>query len=470
MANNERNNAALVTGPVGWTLAKMAGPMLIGFLSMTLYFLADRYFIKHLGAEAQAAMQYISPAIMVIFSVTFGLSTGVSAVVSRAIGEGDMQRVRELTAHSLILVVSLVAVLCTVGLLTMDPVFRAVGADEASLPMVKAYMRIWYVGMVFVVIPIVGNTVIRATGDTVIPSMIMLLGAGLNALLDPFFIRGLWFFPEMGMAGAAMATVVGRAVTMTLSLLILRYRVRLLGWVALHAAALWRSWRLVLFIGVPSSVTQLLTALTIGLLTRMVSDRFGVAVVAGIGNGHAITSFPMMAMAAFLVSVVPFIGQNAGAGQWPRVRRSLWLGQRLSIVWGLASFVALAVLARPLAEVFSAEGVAEPTVMFLRIVPMGMALQGLHLLTSSSLNALHRPMLSTCINVSRTGLVLALAWTGSHLWAVYGLFGGIVAADVLVGIVAGGWIWRIVHAEATRAAVQPADAATASPSAGQLDT
>jgi len=452
MSSPKDNSAILTTGPVGWALAKMAGPMLIGFLSMTLYLLADRYFLRSLGAGAQAAMQYVSPVIMVVFSVTFGLSTGVAAVVSRAIGQGDVHRVRELTAHSLILVVSLTVILCAVGMATMNQVFRALGAEGDNLRMVKEYMRIWYFGMAFVVVPIIGNTVIRATGDTVIPSLIMLLGAALNALLDPFFIRGLWFFPKMGVAGAAVATLIGRATTMALALLILHYRLRMLQWVALHAKALWRSWRTVLFIGVPASFAQLLTAATIGLLTRLVSDRYGPSVVAGIGNGYAIANFPMMAMAAFLVSIVPFIGQNVGAGKWPRVRRSLALGQRLSVIWGLASYAVLAVLAWPLARIISAEPAVAPTALFLMIVPMGMGLQGLHLLTSTSLSALHRPFLSALVNVVRTLLVLVLAWLGSHLWAVHGFFGGIVAADAVVGALAAAWIWRVVRLEAARAA------------------
>ena len=439
------NHAALTTGPVGWQLFAMAGPMVVGFLAMMFYNIADRYFVSELGTDALAAMQYITPVVMTIFAITFGLAAGVSAVVAKAIGEGDMQRVRQLTLHSLILSLSLVGVFMLVGLLTMDSLFRAMGAEGEVLLLVKQYMRIWYVGMFFLVVPVVGNTIIRATGNAVIPAIIMLVGVGLNILFDPLLIFGRWGFPEMGIVGAAVASVIGRSVSMTLSLLILRYRVRLLAWSTVHIKALWRSWRMLLFVGIPSSGTKLLMALGMGILTWWVKREFNEEAVAALSAGFPIIQVPVMVFWSLAASVIPFIGQNFGAGKWDRVRRGLRVGQTFTVLWGLGSYLVLLALAPMIARQFSkVPAVIANSTLLLRIMPLGMATQGLLMLTTGSLNALHRPLSSWVLNMVRFVLMLALVGGGTKLLGMSGLFWGIVGADAVMGIFAGIWIWRVI--------------------------
>ena len=445
------NQAALTSGRVGRQLFAMAGPMVIGFLAMMFYNIADRYFVSELGTEALAAMQYITPVVMTVFAVTFGLAAGVSAVVAKAIGSGDMQRVRELTLHSLILSLSLVGVFLLVGLLTMDPLFRAMGASGNVLLLVKQYMRIWYGGMFFLVVPVVGNTIIRATGNAVIPAIIMLVGVGLNVLFDPLLIFGKWGLPEMGIVGAAVASVIGRSVSMTLSLLILRFRVRLLAWSTVHIKALWRSWRIVLFVGVPSSGTKLLMATAMGILTWWVRREFDEEAVAALSAGFPVVQVPVMVFWSLAASVIPFIGQNFGAGKWDRVRRGLRVGQTFTVLWGMGSYVVLLVLAPVIARQFSeVPAVVAGCTLLLRIMPLGMATQGLVMLTTGTLNALHRPLSSWVMNVVRFVLLLSLAGAGTKLLDMAGLFWGIVAADAVMGIFAGTWIWRVIAKDITR--------------------
>ncbi|MHC4986386.1 MAG: MATE family efflux transporter, partial [Planctomycetota bacterium] len=382
--------------------------------------------------------------IMVVFSVAFGIGMGASAVVSRAIGEGDHHRVQQLATHALILAVLLVAVFCAIGLASMGAIFRLLGAADDLVPLIKQYMRIWFVGMVFVVVPMVGNSIIRATGDTKIPAIIMLVGAGLNAALDPLLIFGRWGLPRMELAGAALATVLSRSVTLVLSLLILRYREGLIEFVKPKLAELVASWRRVLFIGIPACLTNLVVTVLMGIMTRLVSG-YGEAAVAAVGVGYRILHFPDMAVAALASSMLPFVGQNLGAGRFDRIRRALSIGHRFAIVWGIVGYAALAMAAWPLARLFSDDpAVVEKVVLFLRIVPLGMAAMGAGMLTGATLNALHRPMVSSGLRISNVVVVLGLALVGSWLWGLRGLFGGIVIGDVVVSTVAAVWLWRIV--------------------------
>ena len=111
-----------------------------------------------------------------------------------------------------------------VGMLTIDPMFRLLGADETTLPLVRQYMTIWYPGMIFVVVPMVGNNAIRATGDTKTPSFIMLAAVAINIVMDPILIFGLGPFPAMGIQGAAIATVLSRATTLVIAIWVLYHR------------------------------------------------------------------------------------------------------------------------------------------------------------------------------------------------------------------------------------------------------
>ncbi|MEE8441062.1 MAG: MATE family efflux transporter, partial [Spirochaetia bacterium] len=157
--------AQLTDGNVPRMLIRLTIPMVFGMLSMVLYNLVDTLFVGRLGKDQLAALSFTFPVVLVISSLALGVGMGASAAISRAIGAGDGDRVRRLTTDSLVLAVLIVGTFATAGILTIDPLFRLLGADERILPYISKYMTIWYPGMVFVVVPMVGNNAIRATGD-----------------------------------------------------------------------------------------------------------------------------------------------------------------------------------------------------------------------------------------------------------------------------------------------------------------
>ncbi|MFH1864288.1 MAG: MATE family efflux transporter, partial [Candidatus Eisenbacteria bacterium] len=222
-------------------LARLTAPMILGMVGIHLFHLVDTFFVGRLGTQELAAMSFTFPVVFVIQGMSLGLGLGASAVISRAIGEGDWGRVRRLTTDSLALAFLIVAFLIVVGLFTIDPVFRLMGATDEFMPLIRSYMLVWYPGMIFVVMPMVGNNAIRATGDTRTPSLIMITAACVNGVLDPLFIFGIGPFPRLELAGAALATVIGRSITFTLALLILARRERMLTRSFPGLRALWHS-------------------------------------------------------------------------------------------------------------------------------------------------------------------------------------------------------------------------------------
>ncbi len=432
---NPAESAKLIEGDVGPLLVRLTIPMVFGVLSMVVYNLVDTFFVGRLGADQLAALSFTFPVVLVIGSLSMGLGMGASATVSRAIGEGDSYRVRRLTTDSLVLALLVVGVAAVAGLFTIEPLFRALGAGETTLPYIKQYMEIWYPGMVFVVVPMVGNNCIRATGDTKTPGIVMIIGAGANAVLDPILIFGLGPVPALGIQGAALATLLGRSITFFVALYVLAVRERLITIRFDRIADVLASWRAVLFIGLPTAATRMIIPIGAGFVTRLISG-YGPEAVAGYGVATRLEFFALAVVNALASVIGPFIGQNLGAGKLDRVRAGFVTGERICLVVGAFFFVVFLALARPIASVFSPiESIISVTTMYLRIVGFAYMLQGIYLIAVPALNVLRKPLLAAGLGiVEMFVLVLPLALVGSTLLGVPGIFIGIALGYVATGI------------------------------------
>jgi len=436
-----KRKASLIQGPVGLGLLKLTLPMIVGIFSIVAFNLADTYFVARLGTIELAAMSFTFPVVILINSIALGLGVGTSSVVSRAIGEGDSDKVRRLATHSLILGVLVVAVFVITGIFSIEWVFSLMGATKEVMPLIKRYMTIWYIGMIFVVVPMVGNNAIRATGDTKYPSLIMAISAGINVVLDPILIFGLFGFPRLEIAGAALATVIARSVSMTVSLLILHFRERMLEFSIPHWGQIISSWKKVLYVGLPTALTNILLPLSLGVLTRIAAG-FGAKAVAAVGAGMRIEAFAIIVIRALCVSLIPFIGQNWGAKNFKRVHKATLYSQIFSVLWGGVCVLAFFILAPFIAGLFSNDPlVAHYIILYLWIVPFGYGLYGISLVTDSVFNAINKPMVSWFLNIVRMfGLFVPLCLIGAHLYKMKGLLGGVCAANMISGFISFLWI------------------------------
>ena len=163
---NQKNH--LTQGPITKKLISLTTPMVFGMLSMVIFNLVDAFFISRLGTKELAAIGFTFPVIMFIVSIILGFGVATSSVVSRAIGRGDHHQVQRLTTDSLIISLFIMAIFTVLGLLSMNWVFGALGANDETLPLIKQYMSIWYLGVTFIVIPMVGNNALRACGLSLI--------------------------------------------------------------------------------------------------------------------------------------------------------------------------------------------------------------------------------------------------------------------------------------------------------------
>ena len=430
----------MTEGPVGPSLIRLSIPMIFGLVSILLINLVDTFYISLIGVRELVAISFTFPVTFTLMSFSFGIGIGASAVISRAIGEGDHHRVQRLTTDSLLLVALIILCVAGISFISLRSIFTLMGATDESFPLIEEYMIPWLMGVVFVVIPIVGNSAIRATGDTKTPSLIMVIAAVVNAVLDPLLIFGYGPFPELGIQGAAIATVISFISIMLAGLWVLGIRNRMLtaNWPGI--AEILRSWKALLYIGIPAMLTQLLFPISNAVLTRIAAD-LGDATVAAFGVGTRIESLAMIGSMALSSVIIPFIGQNYGAQNFDRIKDASRFLLRFALVWGASGWAILALISGGIAWAFTADPEIQNFIQqFFWIVPFGFAFHGISQLISASCNALHRPFHSTTINILRLFLFLIpLVYLGSQIWGTTGFFFGIALGNLATGGIA--WFW-----------------------------
>jgi putative MATE family efflux protein len=427
----------LTQGPVAKTLTALTVPMIFGMLSMVTFNLVDTFFVSRLGTKELAAMGFTFPVVMFVVSIALGLGVGTASVVSRAIGRGDHHQVQRLTTDSLIIALFTVIIFAVLGLLSMDWVFKLLGADAGVLPLVKQYMRIWYIGVAFVVIPMVGNNAIRACGNTLYPALIMVFSTIINVILDPLLIFGLGFFPRLELTGAAIATVIARAVAMVLSLLTLHFKEKLLDFALPALEELKDSLRQIFYIGIPSAASRLLIPLTMAVIMRLVAE-FGPPAVAAFGVAIKIEMFVFMVIMALATALIPFVGQNWGAKNFERIREAVKGANKFSMWWGGANFLVFLILAVPLGYLFSKDpAVSKNITYYLWIIPISYGLRSIAFLIASAFNAINKPFVATGLNLVRAFVFyIPFAYVGSRLGGLVGLFIGLSVANLGAGLFA----------------------------------
>ena len=442
----------LTTGNVGKTLTSLTIPMVWGLFALIAFNVADTYFVGQLGTAELAAMSFTFPVVMTLGNLAMGLGIGASSLIARAIGEGDHSRVQRFTTNSLTLALVSVGVFVSVGLLTIEPLFTALGADADVLPLIRNYMQIWYFGMICLVVPIVGNSAIRAAGNTLTPSIIMILAAVINLVFDPLLIFGLWGFPRLELQGAALATVSSWTLTLVASLLVLHFKERLLSLkIPDLEETLW-CWRDILHVGLPAAATSMITPISIGVITAMLAA-FGAASVAAFGVASRVESFALIALVALASSMAPFVGQNWGAKAYGRVREAMRLSVLFCLAWGVFVAIILAVTRQRVAQLFNTDGdVVAIAASYLLIVPLSYGATGFIQVASATFNALGRPVPAVLMTVGQmVGLYIPLAYVGGRLLGVVGIFIAACVSNLVMGIGAYLWTQRSCGLKATAA-------------------
>ncbi len=434
--NAKPRTSDLLEEDIGVTLKRMTIPMILGMVMMMSFGLIDTFFVSLLGTDPLAAISFTFPVTFTVISLNIGLGIGTSAIIGKLQGSKQITKSQHYATGSLMLSVLLVGALAVIGLFTIEPVFELLNATDNLMPYISDYMGLWYLSSIFLAMPMVGNSVLRACGDTRTPSIVMAAGGGLNALLDPIFIFGFGPIPAMGIKGAALATFIAWIVGALWILYILAVRRKLMLPRLLTIAELRDSSREILKIGLPAAGANMLTPIAGGVMTAVVAS-YGAEAVAAWGVGNRMESIASIVVLALSMTLPPFISQNVGAGQIERVKKAYSLTLKFVLVWQFIIFLAMWGLSSWIAVVFANEVEVSVLIqLFLMIVPLGYGMQGIIILTNSSLNAMHRPMTALLLSVIRLFVFFVpISIAGSFLFELKGLFAGTVIANIAMACV-----------------------------------
>ncbi len=430
-------NIDLTKGNIKKHLIKLSIPTMGGMFAFTIFNITDTYFVSKLGTEALAAMGYTFPVVMIIGAMASGMSLGAGSVLARAMGNKDHHLMKRIATDGILLSIIAVILITMLGLLTMDPLFRLLGASEETIPLIKEYMFTWYIGIVAVIMPPVSDSAMRAVGDMIRPLIVMLTCAFLNLILDPILIFGWFGLPALGIQGAALATVISRAVGMILTLSFIHFHHKLLDFKYESFKELIDSWKRILHIGIPSSFVRLFPQLLRSLLTYLASGVGGNLAVAAIAAGTRIESFSTIVSMSIGTSLIPLVGQNFGAKKYDRVEVIRKLIIKTAIFYSLLVFIIFLPLAGVITKLFSTDLVViEYTKWYLWIMLFGAIGLNMYNWLSQALNASGKPYIVMKLNVLGTIFILMpLAYIGSIVFDFKGMLLGLCTGQLILGFI-----------------------------------
>lgn len=462
----KRNARDLTQGPVFGHLMRMVIPLSFGIVAMMLVGIVDAYWVGRLGTVQQAAVQFVFPVSMAVMSIAIGLGAGAVSVVARAAGRGDDGRTKRVATDAVILALGITAITSAIGIALIGPLFRLMGASEAMMPFVHDYMTIWFAGIIFMVGPMIASNILRALGDAILPSIIMILAAVLNMILDPILIFGLGPIPAMEVQGAALATLISNLVVFVVAMGIMIFREKIidLSWPGFAEMA-W-NWGEIARIGAPAAGSNMINPMAMTLVFAAAA-RFGEPVVAGFGVAQRLEALALIPLFALSGSIGPITGQNGGAGHVDRVREAFRSAFMFCVGWGVVMAAVLAALAYPLSWLFlpSEEGQAMARLTWW-IAPVTMGGYGIAMAAAAGFNGLGRPLLGVGINLMRCfALLVPLVWLGATQFGPAGMISGYALANVLSGVFITFFVLRYAPMTAieskSRPVVPPSQAARA---------
>jgi len=406
--------------------------MLFALLAIMSLGLVDSYFISYLGTDELAAIGFIMPITFIVTSVALGLGMAISSLTSKLIGAQRMGLAARLITDGFYLTSFVALVVTLLFSVTLEEVFLLIGADQNTFPHIYDYMHIWLFGTVLLMITHVCASTFRALGDTKTSANIAISMTLANLILDPLLIFGIGPFPELGMQGAALATIIAVMISTVIGLYQLGVKERLLLTSLPSTETFKENFKQLLDIAIPAVLANAIVPITAAMLTALVAH-FGSDTVAGFGVGSRIEAVSLMIVYAMSSTLPMFIGQNLGAEKPERIIAALKLSFKFVVIFQLAIYLTLAVLSNSIANLFSDDPAVQQTIIwFLLIVPISYGLSGMVILINVSMNVLGKPKIALYINILRlTIFYFPLAYLGSQLYEIKGLFAGIAFGNVL---------------------------------------
>jgi putative MATE family efflux protein len=418
----------LTTGPIARTLLVFALPTLGANVLQSLNGSVNSIWVGNfLGEQALAATSNANLVMFLMFSAIFGLAMATTIMVGQDMGRHNVEAARRALGSALALILALATLTAVLGWLFTPALLHALATPVDAQPLAIAYLRVIFLLMPFSFLTVLLTSAMRGMGDSVTPFWIMVLTVILDAGLNPLFILGWGPVPRMGIAGSAVATLIGSMIALV-ALIALIYKrdlpIRLRG-------AEWRYLKpdptllkTIVVKGVPMSLSMIVLSASMLVMIGLV-NRQGVATTAAFGVTSQLWSYIQMPALAIGAAVSAMAAQNIGAGKWDRVERIAWSGAGINVLLTGTMILVITLVDRWLLGLFlTPDSPALPIAMHIhKLVAWSFVLFGVSMVLSSTMRANGAVMVPllilfiACFPVRVGFAEFAQGWLGSDaLW------------------------------------------------------
>jgi len=427
----------------------MLGPFSIAVLALISTGVVDTIYLgrltdplrPNLAIMALAALTFAFPLTFIGNSANIGLGAGTMSAVSRALGEGNEERAKRHGAAAILLALTVMSVLVTFMMLLAPILLHFSGASAQVLDMAVSYLMISLPGLVIVSVASMCNNILRAGGEAALPSSIMISGAAINIILDPFFIFGWGPFPRMEIEGAAFATLTGNIIAAIFGFYLVFFHRKAISFAEMTMGSLRRAWGIIGEVGIPAAGTNIIVPVAafmavaiLGLtLTETEVAAFGVA-----GRAELLSVGILYALSACIGAIT---GRNGGAGKTERVKTTFRVCYLICVIWSTIMAMILALFANEIAHIFTNDvALIEKIVPYFYIVPVTIFAYGFVFVSAAGLNALGRPIYGLVYTIIRSlVLYVGLVFIGVQMAGLTGAYVGVAIANVISGLIAIFW-------------------------------
>jgi len=409
-------------------------PVMTGMAVQTLYSIVDMLFVARISVDAIAALGFNLPLFWLAMGISFGLGTGVTAVIARFIGAKNHLAAANVAEHGLLLGVIIGGLFSAVGLIFGEPILRALGTPENLLGDTLAYFHVISGGFIFMITGIFLRSIFSGEGDTKTPVKIQITSTVINIILDPIMIFGF----KMGIRGAAWATIISMLVAVVLYTRVILIKKATFLQLNLSAFKLNTSFIKDIFrIGVPSSVSMIIMSMG-GALFNWILVHYSSNVVAGYqiaGRLDQIFFLPVMAIAGSLVTLV---GMFYGAQRFDLITQVIKDGLRYGVTIGLSAGLIFYIIAPYAFKIFTDDPeVNAVAISIIRTFAFIYWLIAIGMISGRALQGLGTGIPSMVITAIRVALVsgplayyFAFVLEKPYVWVWYG---SVIAVFVAAG-------------------------------------
>lgn len=406
MAQETLRENKMGTMPENKLLLSMAVPMMISMLVQALYNIVDSIFVSRICEDALTAVSMAFPLQNIIISIAVGFGVGINALLSRALGQKNAERVNQVAVNGLLLALLSYLLVLVAGLVGIRAYMRAQTDIESIVEYGITYLNICILCSFGVFVEITFERFLQATGRTVYSMITQLTGAITNIILDPILIFGLLGFPKLGIAGAAWATVIGQCVGAVVAVTLNHFKNPEVHLRLRHIRPNGRLMGEITAISIPSIIMSCISSLTCFVM-NMILIAYSSTAVAVFGVYFKLQSFVFMPVFGLNNGMVPIIAYNYGAQKPERIHKTIRLGMAYAVAIMAVGLLVFQLIPKQLLLMFDAsDAMLEIGAPALRIMSLAFVFAGIGIASSSACQAFGYSVYSMLISIARQIVVL----------------------------------------------------------------